>query len=285
MPESEPHIEMPATLREIIDRKREEVAEAKSLVPASEYVARIADEPAPRGFFEALTAPTTGTRVIAEVKRRSPSAGLIRPEYDSDGFDPSLIAQQYSKAGASAISCLTDEKFFGGDLRFLRQIKEKIDLPVLRKDFMIDPYQVLEARAHGADAILLIAESLTDTQIREMLELSHTLGLSALLEVHSRDNLIRAVAILKDQPNPRTLLGINNRDLTRMVTDLAHTTELLDLVPDRSTLVSESGIRTQADLEHLRSHGVHITLIGEHLMRQDHPGRALEAMLGAGGPQ
>ena len=270
---------MPATLREIIDRKRAEVAEAKSRTPLSELRSRIADEPAPRGFFEAMTAPTSGMRVIAEVKRRSPSAGLIRPEYDSDGFDPSLIAQQYSKAGASAISCLTDEKFFGGDLRFLRQIKEKIDLPVLRKDFMIDPYQVLEARAHGADAILLIAECLTDDQIRAMLELSHTLGLSALLEVHSRDNLIRAVAILNDQPNPRTLLGINNRDLTRMVTDLAHTTELLDLVPDRSILVSESGIRTPGDLEHLRTHGVHITLIGEHLMRQPNPGDALARML------
>ncbi len=279
MSEAESQPEMPATLREIVEHKRTEVEAAKLRTPMSDLRARIEDEPEPRGFFEALTSPTSGTRVIAEVKRRSPSAGLIRPEYDSDGFDPSLIAQQYSKAGASAISCLTDEKFFGGDLRFLRQIKEKIDLPVLRKDFMIDPYQVLEARAHGADAILLIAECLTDTQIREMLELSSTLGLSALLEVHSRDNLIRAVAILSDQLNPRTLLGINNRDLTRMVTDLAHTTELLDLVPDRSILVSESGIRTSDDLEHLFSHGVHITLIGEHLMRQPNPGDALAQML------
>lgn len=279
MPEAVSQPEMPATLREIVEHKRTEVEAAKSRSPLRELESRIGEEPAPRGFFEALTAPTSGTRVIAEVKRRSPSAGLIRPEYDSDGFDPSLIAQQYSKAGASAISCLTDEKFFGGDLRFLRQIKENIDLPVLRKDFMIDPYQVHEARAHGADAVLLIAECLSDTQIREMLGLTHTLGLSALLEVHSRDNLIRAVAILSDRLNPRTLLGINNRDLTRMVTDLAHTTELLDLVPDRSILVSESGIRTRADLEHLSAHGVHITLIGEHLMRQPSPGEALAGML------
>ncbi len=270
---------MPATLREIVEHTRVVVAESKSRVPESELRSRIANLDAPRGFFEALTAPTTGTRVIAEVKRRSPSAGLIRPEYDSDGFDPAFIAQQYSKAGASAISCLTDEKFFGGELRFLRDIKESIDLPILRKDFMIDPYQILEARAHNADAILLIAECLSDDQIREMLALSHDVGLSVLLEVHSRENLLRALPILEETRNPRTLLGINNRDLTRMITDLAHTTDLLDLVPDRSILVSESGIRTHEDLTHLQSHGVHIALIGEHLMRQPRPGDALSEML------
>jgi indole-3-glycerol phosphate synthase len=272
---------MPATLREIVEHTRAVVAESRSRVPESELRSRIADLDTPRGFFESLTAPTKGTRVIAEVKRRSPSAGLIRPEYDSDGFDPSRIAQQYSKAGASAISCLTDEKFFGGELRFLRIIKESIDLPVLRKDFMIDPYQIIEARAHDADAILLIAECLSDDQIRDMLDLSHELGLSVLLEVHSRENLLRALPILEESHNPRTLLGINNRDLTRMITDLKHTTDLLGLVPDRSILVSESGIRTHDDLAHLRSHGVHIALIGEHLMRHPHPGEALAQMLGS----
>jgi indole-3-glycerol phosphate synthase len=272
---------MPATLREIVEHTRAVVEESRSRVPDSELRSRIADLDAPRGFFEALAAPTKGTRVIAEVKRRSPSAGLIRPEYDSDGFDPSRIAQQYSKAGASAISCLTDEKFFGGELRFLRIIKESIDLPVLRKDFMIDPYQIIEARAHDADAILLIAECLSDDQIRDMLDLSHELGLSVLLEVHSRENLLRALPILEESHNPRTLLGINNRDLTRMITDLKHTTDLLGLVPDRSILVSESGIRTHDDLAHLRSHGVHIALIGEHLMRHPHPGEALAQMLGS----
>lgn len=271
---------MPATLREIVEHTRVVVEESQSRVSEEELRARIADADPPRGFFEALKAPTTGTRVIAEVKRRSPSAGLIRPEYDSDGFDPSVIAQQYSEAGASAISCLTDEKFFGGDLRFLRLIKDAIDLPVLRKDFIIDPYQVIEARAHDADAILLIAECLTDDQIRTMLETAQELGLSVLLEVHSRENLLRAIPILAENRNPRTLLGINNRDLSRMVTDLAHTTDLLDLVPDRTSLVSESGIRTRADLQHLNEHGVHIALIGEHLMRQPHPGEALSAMIG-----
>ena len=273
---------MPATLREIVEHKRDEVAHAKSKTPIDQLRARADDAEPARGFFEALTEPEPGgdeTRVIAEVKRRSPSAGLIRPEYDADGFDPAGIAQKYSKGGASAISCLTDEKFFGGDLRFIHQIKARTTLPVLRKDFIIDPYQVIEARAHGADAVLFIAECLNDEHIRELLDASNELGLSALLEVHSRENLLRVLPILEEPLNPRTLLGINNRDLTRMVTDLRHTTELLDLVPDRSMIVSESGIRTSEDLAHLRSHGVHIALIGEHLMRQPDPGQALAAMM------
>ncbi|MAO21551.1 MAG: indole-3-glycerol phosphate synthase [Phycisphaerae bacterium] len=273
---------MPATLREIIEHKRGEVARAKASTPVSELRARAEDAEPARDFFEALTEPRPSaneTRVIAEVKRRSPSAGLIRPEYDADGFDPADIAQKYSKGGASAISCLTDEKFFGGSLGFIQPIKDQIALPVLRKDFIIDPYQIVEARAHGADAVLLIAECLNDEHIRELLDASNELGLSALLEVHSRQNLQRVLPILEEPLNPRTLLGINNRDLTRMVTDLGQTTELLKLVPDPSMLVSESGIRTSDDLAHLRSHGVHITLIGEHLMRQPDPGQALKAML------
>ena len=284
MPADDPQPEMPATLREIVEYKREEVEAARSSVPLSELQAMLPDRSAPRGFFEALTEPRPDrdeTRVIAEVKRRSPSAGLIRPEYDSDGFDPAVIAQQYSESGASAISCLTDEKFFGGDLRFLERIKARVTLPVIRKDFIIDPYQIVEARAHHADAVLLIAECLSDAHIRAFLGLSSELGLSTLLEVHSRENLLRVLPILEEGHNQRTLLGINNRDLTRMVTDLAHTTQLLNLVPDPSILVSESGIKTHEDLAHLRAHGVHITLIGEHLMRQPHPGQALAAMLAA----
>lgn len=273
---------MPATLREIVEHKRAEVASAKSRTPISELRARAEDAEPARDFFEALTEPKPGrdeTRVIAEVKRRSPSAGLIRPEYDADGFDPADIAQKYSKGGASAISCLTDEKFFGGSLAFINPIKDQISLPVLRKDFIIDPYQVIEARAHGADAILLIAECLNDEHIRELLDASNELGLSALLEVHSRQNLLRVLPILEEPLNPRTLLGINNRDLNRMVTNLSQTTDLLELVPDPAMLVSESGIRTHDDLAHLRSHGVHAALIGEHLMRQPDPGAALKAML------
>ena len=273
---------MPATLRQIIEHKVIEVEHAKSMTPVRELRAMVADMEPTRDFFAALTDPSPNpdeTRVIAEVKRRSPSAGLIRPEYDSDGFDPAVIAHMYSQAGASAISCLTDEKFFGGSLAFIRPIKDRTTLPVIRKDFIIDPYQIVEARAHHADAVLLIAECLSDEQIGDMLTQSHELGMSVLLEVHSKANLLRVLPIFKQGWNPRTLLGINNRDLTRMVTDLAHTTDLLDLVPDRTRLVSESGIRTHQDLAHLRSHGVHIALIGEHLMRQPNPGHALELML------
>ncbi len=274
--------EMPATLREIVEYKAVEIERARSRSPLSELEALAQDAPATRDFFAALTEPSPGpgeTRVIAEVKRRSPSAGLIRAEYDAELFDPAFIAHLYSKAGASAISCLTDEKFFGGHLSFIQRLKQSTPLAVIRKDFIIDPYQLVEARAHGADAVLLIAECLHDHQIGAMLAQAHELGLSVLLEVHSRANLLRVLPILEQGLNPRTLLGINNRDLTRMVTDLAHTTDLLDLVPDRSILVSESGIKAHADLKHLRSHGVHLALIGEHFMRQPDPGRALEQML------
>lgn len=279
---------MPATLREIVEHKRGEIERARSRSPLGEVESMAKDAPATRDFFAALTEPSPGpdqTRVIAEVKRRSPSAGLIRAQYDAALFDPAFIAHLYSKAGASAISCLTDEKFFGGHLSFIQRIKQRTPLAVIRKDFIIDPYQLVEARAHGADAVLLIAECLHDHQIEAMLAKAHELGLSVLLEVHSRANLLRVLPILEQRINPKTLLGINNRDLTRMVTDLSHTTELLDLVPERSILVSESGIRTPEDLALLRQHGVHLALIGEHLMRQPDPGEALASMLASKAPQ
>jgi indole-3-glycerol phosphate synthase len=274
--------DLPATLREIVEFKREEVARAKSRNPRSELIARCRDLDPTRDFVGSLLsrASTGSTAVIAEVKRRSPSAGLIRSEYDGIGFDPSVIAQQYSKAGASAISCLTDEKFFGGDPRFVQRIRERVDLPVLRKDFMIDPYQVHEARAMGADAILLIAECLTDEQIAEMLDLASELSMGTLLESHDPSNLDRMLRLVEAVDHGRYLIGINNRDLRTMTTDLAHTTDLVDRVPDRSLLVSESGIRTASDLAMLRAHGVGIVLVGEHLMRQEAPGAALEELLG-----
>lgn len=272
--------DLPAVLTEIVDFKRDEIARAKIQEPVAVLEEMISKNDPTRDFFVTLVKPDeTRTRIIAEVKRRSPSAGLIRPEYEQDGFKPEIIAEQYSKAGASAISCLTDEKFFGGCLSFIHRIKQNVPLPVIRKDFILDPYQIYQTRAYGADAVLLIAECLSDPQITEMLDLSNTLGLSVLLEVHSRANLLRALSALKSTVHPRVLLGINNRDLSRMITDLAHTTDLVDLVDDRSILVSESGIQTRDDLERLRSHGVHIALIGEHLMRQPSPGKALKAML------
>lgn len=273
--------ELPAVLAEIVDFKREEIESAKRAEPLAALEAMIAHAEPTRDFFGALVDPTeTRTRIIAEVKRQSPSAGLIRPEYALDGFVPGFIAQQYSNAGASAISCLTDEKFFGGSLLFINQIKSAVKLPVIRKDFILDPYQITQSRAYGADAVLLIAECLDDAQISEMLELAHTLDLAILLEVHSRSNLLRVQPIIAASTHKRVLLGINNRDLSRMITDLAHTTDLVDLVDDRSILVSESGIKAHADLAKLAEHGVHIALVGEHLMRQSNPGDALAALLG-----
>lgn len=282
--------DLPPVLSEIIDFKLGEIAKAKAKLPVADLESMIADSEPPRDFFGALVKPSNPrTRVIAEIKRQSPSAGLIRPEYEQDGFVPELIAQQYSQAGASAISCLTDEKFFGGHLSFMRRIKQSVDLPVIRKDFILDPYQILEARAHSADAVLLIAECLDNPQMIEMLDLAHRLDLSVLLESHSRSNLERVLPLVDSSTHRRVLLGINNRDLTKMETDLAHTAELADLIVradpnhhgiDRSRLVSESGIKTPQNLADLRTVGVHIVLVGEHLMRQEHPGQALRTLLG-----
>jgi indole-3-glycerol phosphate synthase len=273
--------EMPATLREIVEHKRGEVERRKGEVSMSELEALVAQAEPPRNFFRAVTRHPPGmhTSVIAEIKRQSPSAGLIRPEYAGDAFRPEDIAQQYFAAGASAISCLTDEKFFGGHLSYIDRVKEACPLPVLRKDFIIDPWQLWETRAAGADAVLLIAECLTEGELLDMLILSQQLQLTTLLEVHSMENLLR-VRPHVGFPHPGyALLGINNRDLERMVTDLNHTLRLVDLVDDRSILVSESGIKTPDDLARLRTQGVRIVLVGEHLMRQVQPGEALRQLL------
>lgn len=276
---------LPATLREIVANTRVQIELDQSRESLAQLESKIARSSPTRDFFGALVADSHATpnsprtRVIAEVKRKSPSAGLIRPEYALDGFLPEIIAQQYSKAGASAISCLTDEKFFGGHLSFLQRIKDAVALPVLRKDFIIDPYQLYQARAYGADAILLIAECLTDKQISQMLDLASILNLGVLLEIHSKANLLRVQPLMRASSNKKVLLGINNRDLDRMITNIANTTDLVNLVEDRSILVSESGIKNATNLAHLRYHGVSIVLVGESLMRQQDPGKALSALL------
>ncbi|MFI4898378.1 MAG: indole-3-glycerol phosphate synthase TrpC [Phycisphaerales bacterium JB059] len=282
-PESQPpRPSMPETLAAIVEHKREEVERAKAEVSMKELEARVAQADPPRNFFGALRRMSEAglTAVIAEIKRRSPSAGWIRPEYESDDFSPEVIARAYLNGGASAISCLTDERFFGGRLEFIQRIKDVVPLPVLRKDFIIDPWQLWEARAAGADAVLLIAECLTESQIVDLLILSQQLQMTALLEVHSMENLLR-VRPHVGFPHPGYgLLGINNRDLHTMTTDLSHTVRLVDMVEDTSVLVSESGIRTPEDLTRLRRAGVRIVLVGEHLMRAEHPGEALERLLG-----
>lgn len=219
--------------------------------------------------------------MIAEIKRKSPSAGEIwrRP----GPFDPALVAQSYHAAGASAISCLTDTVDFGGELAHLEAVRSAVPLPILRKDFMIDPYQVWEARAAGADAILLIAECLAPQRILELRDLAHALGLGVLVEVHDEDNLRAVLETMRFPADGRTLLGINNRDLTRMETDLGNTARLVAAVGSAieapEVLVGESGIRTPEDLARLRESGVGIALVGERLMSQPDPGDALRELL------
>lgn len=272
---------LPPTLQEIVDHKRREVASAKDRIPFGELEAMVAQQEPPRNFFAAVTRHESVFRssVIAEIKRRSPSAGLIRPEYEGEGFRPEDIAQRYFENGASAISCLTDEKFFGGRLDFIQRVKDAVPLPVLRKDFILDPWQLWESRAAGADAVLLIAECLTTGELLDLMILAQQLQLTVLLEVHDAESLLKVRPHVGFPHGTYALLGINNRDLRTMRVDLNHTLRLVDMVEDVRTLVSESGIRTAEDLKRLRMAGVRIVLVGEHLMRQDDPGKALAELL------
>ena len=262
-------------LAEIVEHKHTEVAAAKAALPEVELIKQALDTPQPRNFYSELTRPKGELRVIAEVKKASPSAGLIRED-----FDPVAIAQAYEANGAAAISCLTDEHYFQGKLDYLSQIKAAVKLPVLRKDFIIDPYQIYEARAAGADAVLLIAECLTEPMLMDLLILATELKLSTLLEVHDLESLVQIKQHLAFPKAGYTLLGINNRNLKTMTTDLSHTIELLAEVPDQSILVSESGIRTNEDIKRLAEHGIHRVLVGEHLMRQPDVGVALRELIG-----
>lgn len=237
---------------------------------------RAKEQPKPRNFFAAVVDEhdRARTRVIAEVKRKSPSAGEIRED-----FDPVAIARAYEDAGAAAISCLTDEKFFGGHLGYIQQIRSAVGIPVLRKDFIVDDYQIWEARAAGADAILLIAEVLPQARLLDFLILAKDLGMTTLVEFHDVESLQRIERHIGFPHSGYSLLGINNRDLRTMTTDISHTFRLVDMVENTRILVSESGIRTGEDLARLRAHGVNIVLVGEHLMRQPDPGEALSEML------
>ena len=259
-----------AVLSEIVAHKRREVEAALAETPIEEMRDRaLAAEP-PRNFFAAVTRPENELRVIAEVKKASPSAGVIRPD-----FDPVAIAKAYHLSGAAAISCLTDQRYFQGSLDFIDRIKQAVPLPVLRKDFIVDTYQVYEARAAGADAILLIAECLTEPQMIDLLILSTELKMTVLLEVHDLESLVQVRSHVGFPHRAYQLLGINNRNLKDMTVSLDHTLDLLKYVDNKNVLVSESGIRTRGDVERLQEHGVHRILVGEHLMRQPDPGVAL----------
>lgn len=262
-------------LAQIVADKREEVEEALRARPLDAVKAAAAEADPPRNFFAATTRPRKTLRVIAEIKKASPSAGVIRED-----FDPVALAKAYHQNGAAAISCLTDAKYFQGSLDYIAQIKKAVPLPVLRKDFIVDPYQVYEARAAGADAILLIAECLGEAQLIDLLILATELKLTTLVEVHDYESLVQVQSHVGFPHPGYQLLGINNRNLKTMTTDVAHTLELLKEVPNKDILVSESGIRANGDIKRLADAGVHRVLVGEHLMRQPDVGAALAALIG-----
>lgn len=268
---------MGTILDQIVQTKRTEVAARKQGRPLADVQRAARDAQPARDFHAALAAPAPrGIHVIAEIKKRSPSAGLIRAD-----FDPVAIAGIYHRHGASALSVLTDEHYFDGQLKYIEQVRSAVPLPVLRKDFTIDPYQIYEARAAGADAILLIGEVLSPSQIREMLALSDELGMSTLIEVHERATLAAVLSAVHLPTDQRVLLGINNRNLKIQRTDLATTERLARLVPPGTLLVSESGVKNPADVQRLIAAGAHALLVGETLMRAPDIGAALDTLLGA----
>jgi len=257
-------------LDRIVTGKPAEIAAAKALVSEAELERRVADM-APARDFRAALERGGDVQIIAEVKRASPSAGVLRAD-----FDPVAIAQIYERHGAACISVLTDEPSFQGRLSYLERIRAAVDVPLLRKDFLIDRYQLLQARVAGADAVLLIAEILDDRTLTHLLHEARELGLQALVELYDSAQLPR---VLKSGAR---LIGVNNRDLRTFVTSLDHTLELTAAMPADVCLVSESGIRTRADLDRLKSHGVRAVLVGETLMRADDIGGQLDALRGVG---
>ncbi len=258
-------------LQKILARKREEVSARRETTPLDELKARIAEQPVPRGFADALRAKIAinAPAVIAEMKRASPSQGIIR-----DTFWPSEIAISYEKGGAACLSVLTDVDFFQGNDEHLRQAREACLLPALRKDFTIDAYQLYEARSLGADCVLLIVAALDDAQLRDYCDLAGELGMDVLVEAHDANEVDRALK------TSAALIGINNRDLRTFKTSLDTTLSLREKIPSDRILVTESGIRTREDAQRMREAGVHAFLVGEAFMRADDPGAELEKLFG-----
>jgi indole-3-glycerol phosphate synthase len=255
-------------LDEILERKRREVADARQRRTFSALEQQLPLAPPVRGFLKALQSATPPA-LIAEVKKASPSAGLIRPD-----FDPVAIANLYESAGAACLSVLTDEKYFQGHLNYLRDIRQQVSIPVMRKEFIIDRYQIAEARLAGADCVLLIAECLDDALMQDLYDYARRLGMDVLIELYDVENVSRVLA------TGTQLLGINNRDLRTFVTSLEHTFRVKQLIPDDVLLVSESGIATHADVIRLREGGVGAVLVGESLMRKPDVTAAVHELMG-----
>jgi indole-3-glycerol phosphate synthase len=268
-----PHATQTDILATILEHKRSEIAALERMFSFG-HLERIAEsQPAPRGFVAALTAAaeTRGAGVIAEIKKASPSKGLIRED-----FDPGWLAEDYARGGAACLSVLTDERFFQGHNDYLVEARQHCALPAIRKDFLIEPIQIAEARAIGADCVLLIAAALAPAQLAELAGYARDLAMDVLIEIHDRAELDAVLALDLAKP---VLLGINNRNLRTFETRLETTLELLDAIPAGYDVVTESGIGTQADVQRMTAANVKRFLIGESLMRQPSPGDALQKLL------
>jgi indole-3-glycerol phosphate synthase len=255
-------------LDKIVATKWTEIERAKVERPLAELRARLVEAPAVRDFFSPLAA-RGAIKLIAEVKKASPSKGIIRAD-----FDPVAIARTYESHGATCLSVLTDEPYFQGSLEYLRRVREAVQIPVLRKDFILDSYQLVEARAAGADAVLLIAECLDDCNLRKLHNEALELGMTPLVEFYEPQNLDRVLAA------GAALIGVNNRDLKTFEVDLGHTIRLRERVPLDCVFVGESGIHTRADVVRLQEAGVDAMLVGESLMREADIGAAVDRLLG-----
>jgi len=259
---------MSTILDEIVANKRQEIAAARLRIPEDTLRSQVAAAPEPRDFFSALSVPGE-VRLIAEVKKASPSRGVIRED-----FDPVAIATEYQQHGAACISVLTDQRYFQGSFDYLRRVRQAVDIPVLCKEFILNHYQLLQARSVGADAVLLIAECLDDKELTDLHDQSLDLGMTPLVEFYETDNLQRVLAA------GAKLVGINNRNLKTFKTDLSHTVDLRPHIPDDCVVVGESGIRTRADVEMLGRAGVQAILVGESLVASSEIGAAVDALLG-----
>jgi len=259
---------MPSILQQILKTKAEEIASKKLQQDSATVSSLAADMPPTRGFSDRVQAlAASGTAVIAEVKKASPSAGIIRED-----FYPDQIAQSYESGGAACLSVLTDAQYFKGSDEFLRQARDACSLPALRKDFLIDSWQVYESRLLGADCILLIVAALDRARLQELDGLARELGLDVLVEVHNEDELEDALT------TGATLVGVNNRDLHTFTTDLATSERLRSMVPADRVMVTESGIHSRDDVARMRMSDIHSFLVGEAFMRQPDPGEALRAL-------